>query len=141
MSANVKNTIDGVIDFIQNPKKVMALGMAAASLSLVTACGPSEPKETVSPLPSATQINNDNDTSGSNACVGQVFLQSNGTANIPAAQECLETKGKLTEVFNDGSSKDLNGDGKRDWGLCDNGGQGPINCFYIMSGSGKLVDK
>ncbi len=94
IKAKAMNAVQGAIDFIKNPKKVIGLAMAGASLSLLTACGPSsEPEAPVSPLPAPSKIDkttsNEPNTEPNTPATEK---PGNGEVNDPSQLECVGQK-------------------------------------------------
>lgn len=127
IKAKAMDAVHGTVDFIKNPRKVAGLAMAGATLSLVTACGPSSTPETpVSPVPTPSNIDmptikpttempstqpSTQETNKGDSCVGQTF----GGTFIEAwksIRTCLTDEG-YTNIA-PGGSFDYNGDGRDD---------------------------
>ena len=147
IKAKAMNAVHGTVDFIKNPRKVAGLAMAGATLSLVTACGPSSTPETpVSPVPTPSNIDmptikpttempttqpSTQETNKGDSCVGQTFLLPNGYPDLKSAIECLNNSGM--KVTNTGSVKDRDGDGKADITIVVRGSE-----FFVLGGDGVL---
>mgnify|MGYP001174148358 CR=1 FL=1 len=119
IKAKAMNAVHGTVDFIKNPRKVAGLAMAGATLSLVTACGPSSSPETpVSPVPTPSQIDTPTvkpttempttqETNKGDSCVGQTF------SSLGDAISCLVSYGytdahptTTIDADNDGNKDD-----------------------------------
>ena len=148
IKAKAMNAVHGTVDFIKNPRKVAGLAMAGATLSLVTACGPSSTPETpVSPVPTPSNIDmptikpttempttqpTTQETNKGDSCVGQDFgFNVNG---FRTAIECLQKEGY--KEIHDSGWVDGDGDGKvNDKGLNADG-----TLFALLdNGRGTLV--